>query len=159
MDQLVWYYPQGHEAHAEYGHPERPERVETIVAAMQDAGWWDPYPQVEPYALDREILESVQLEADLVVLSACETGLGREMGGEGMMGLTRAFLYAGARSVMTSLWPVSDVSTAELMGEFYSGLKEGETADGAIQYAQKKFICFDRYSHPFFWAGFTITSD
>ncbi len=70
-----------------------------------------------------EIFEKVRIDADLVTLSACESGLGREMGGEGLIGLTRAFQYAGARSVLASLWKVEDKSTAELMKRFYGYLK------------------------------------
>ena len=67
-----------------------------------------------------EIFERVRIDADLVTLSACETALGKEMGGEGLVGLTRAFQYAGARSVLASLWSVADESTGELMKRFYS---------------------------------------
>ena len=64
----------------------------------------------------------LKLNADLVVLSACQTGLGKLIRGEGMVGLTRAFMYAGTPSVLVSLWSVSDMSTAALMGEFYKNL-------------------------------------
>jgi acetoin utilization deacetylase AcuC-like enzyme len=65
MDQLVWFYPQGHEAHVEYGHPERPERIEAIVASLEDTGWWETYPRVGPDAVDDEILEAVHAPAYL----------------------------------------------------------------------------------------------
>lgn len=77
MEQLVWYYPEGHEAHAEYGHPERPERVETIVAALQDAGWWQAYPQVEPDPVDDFLLEAVHTPAYLRRLKQVGTSGGR----------------------------------------------------------------------------------
>ena len=72
-----------------------------------------------------EIFEQVRLDADLVTLSACETALGAELAGEGLIGLTRAFHYAGARSVLASLWRVADDSTAALMARFYRHLRAG----------------------------------
>src|SRR5262249_49388356 len=83
-----------------------------------------------------EIFESVRLDAELVTLSACETGLGPEAGGEGLISLARAFHYAGARSVLASLWAVSDRSTADLMGRFYASLASGLPKDEALQAAQ-----------------------
>jgi acetoin utilization deacetylase AcuC-like enzyme len=77
MDQLVWYYPQGHEEHAEYGHPERPERVEAVVAAIEKAGWWEPYPQVGPDAVDDEILEAVHTPVYLRQLEQISASGGR----------------------------------------------------------------------------------
>ena len=87
-----------------------------------------------------EIFESLRIGADMVALSACETGLGTEMGGEGLIGLTRAFQYAGARSVLSSLWPVSDESTAELMKGVYSELKQGKPKAEALRLAQLALI-------------------
>jgi CHAT domain-containing protein len=107
-----------------------------------------------------EILEQVRLDADLVTLSACETGLGKEMGGEGLVGLTRAFQYAGARSVLASLWSVSDESTADLMTSFYRYLRAGLTKDVALRTAQIEMIRVKGpNSHPFHWAGFELIGD
>ena len=103
-----------------------------------------------------EIFESVRLDADLVTLSACDTALGREMGGEGLVGLTRAFQYAGARSVLASLWSVADVSTARFMKSFYGHLRSGMTKDEALRAAQVEQV---RESHPFHWAAFQLTGD
>src|SRR6185295_13561132 len=80
-----------------------------------------------------EIFERLRLSADLVTLSACETALGLEAQGEGLLGLTRAFHYAGARTVLSSLWSVSDRSTAELMRRFYAHLGAGEAKDRALE--------------------------
>lgn len=102
-----------------------------------------------------EIFESVRLDADLVTLSACDTALGREMGGEGLVGLTRAFQYAGARSVLASLWSVADVSTARFMKSFYGYLRNGRTKDEALRAAQIE----QAGSHPFHWAAFQLTGD
>ncbi|HSN88017.1 MAG TPA: CHAT domain-containing protein, partial [Thermoanaerobaculia bacterium] len=107
-----------------------------------------------------EIFESVRLEADLVTLSACDTALGREMGGEGLVGLTRAFQYAGARSVVASLLSVSDISTARFMKGFYSYLRSGKSKDEALRAAQIDQIrTSGSSSHPFHWAAFQLTGD
>jgi len=87
-----------------------------------------------------EVFEQVRLDADLVTLSACETALGQELAGEGILGLTRAFQYAGARSVLASLWSVADQSTAELMGRFYGNLNAGMAKDEALRQAQRELI-------------------
>ena len=119
-----------------------------------------------------EIFERLRIDADLVVLSACETGLGKEMGGEGLVGLTRAFEYAGARSVVASLWSVSDETTAALMKLFYGYLEAGKSKDAALRQAQLDLIRgsiavqdpdgratkFDA-SHPFYWAAFQLNGD
>jgi CHAT domain-containing protein len=105
-----------------------------------------------------EILESVRVDADLVTLSACDSGLGQEMGGEGLVGLTRAFQVAGARSVLASLWSVSDASTAELMRRFYLQLAAGRSKDEALRRAQAEMLRADggKWSHPFHWAAFQL---
>jgi len=119
-----------------------------------------------------EIFESVRLDADLVVLSACESALGRELSGEGMIGLTRAFQYAGARSVVASLWDVADQTTAELMARFHYHLAAGLPKDEALQAAQIELIresvrittangqvVETDASAPFFWAAFQLFGD
>jgi CHAT domain-containing protein/Tfp pilus assembly protein PilF len=106
-----------------------------------------------------EILQKVRLDADLVTLSACETGLGREMGGEGLISLSRAFEYAGARSVVASLWEIADRSTGELMLRFYRGLSEGLPKDEALQAAQVAMLHTPGSKHPFHWAAFELSGD
>jgi CHAT domain-containing protein len=106
-----------------------------------------------------EIFESVRLDADLVTLSSCDSALGQEMGGEGLIGLTRAFQYAGARSVLASLWSVSDLSTAELMKHFYGHLHAGKAKDEALQAAQVELIRSPKFSHPYYWAAFQLFGD
>jgi CHAT domain-containing protein/Tfp pilus assembly protein PilF len=106
-----------------------------------------------------EIFESVRLDADLVVLSACETGLGREMGGEGLISLARAFQYAGARSVLASLWEVADRSTPDLMFRFYERLKQGRAKDEALQAAELALLRAPSTKHPFYWAAFELNGD
>jgi CHAT domain-containing protein/tetratricopeptide (TPR) repeat protein len=103
---------------------------------------------------------NLRLNASLVVLSACQTGLGKMIRGEGMVGLTRAFLYAGTPSVVVSLWNVSDFSTSNLMEEFYRNLIENNLAKTkALQKAQLSMIKNEQYAHPFYWAPFILLGD
>lgn len=103
-----------------------------------------------------EIAQELHLDADLVVLSACETGSGQLMGGEGVVGLTRAFLHAGAASVVVSHWGLADRSTAVLMENFYRGLRRGLDKDEALRQAQLEFLADDRRAHPYYWAAFQL---
>jgi CHAT domain-containing protein/Tfp pilus assembly protein PilF len=103
-----------------------------------------------------EVFETVRLDADLVTLSACSTGLGEEMGGEGLLGLTWAFQYAGARSVLASLWEVDDEATATLMTHFYRYLAAGVPKAEALRRAQVALLQKRTTSAPYFWAGFTL---
>jgi len=104
---------------------------------------------------------NLRLGSPLVMLSACETGLGRERRGEGVIGLTRAFMYAGAPTVGVSLWSVADKSTSELMPEFYRRLLAGQGggAPAAMRAAQISMIAGKRYSAPFYWAPFVLVGD
>ena len=123
-----------------------------------------------------EIFESVRTNADLVTLSACETGLGKTVSGEGMIGLVRAFQYAGARNIVASLWRVSDRSTATLMNAFYGELASGARKDEALRAAKLKLLRGTMFAgsqqlraiggivegdvsstaHPFYWAAFQL---
>jgi CHAT domain-containing protein/tetratricopeptide (TPR) repeat protein len=104
---------------------------------------------------------NLKLGAPLVMLSACETGLGREKRGEGVIGLTRAFMYAGAPAVGVSLWSVADKSTAELMTDFYKRYlgKQAVTPAAALRAAQLKMIAGKQNSAPFNWAPFVLVGD
>ena len=102
-----------------------------------------------------EIL-GLKLQADLTVLSACQTGLGREVTGEGVVGLTRAFLYAGSRATVVSLWRVEDESTALLMARFYAHIGRGVPLGVALQRAKAELRADPRFAHPFFWAAFLL---
>jgi len=103
---------------------------------------------------------NLNLSADLVVLSACETGLGKEVRGEGLVGLTRGFMYAGANRVMASLWSVDDVATAELMGRFYQAMEQqGRRPAAALRQAQVAMLKQERWSSPYYWAGFVIQGE
>ncbi|MEN6643102.1 MAG: CHAT domain-containing protein, partial [Armatimonadia bacterium] len=94
------------------------------------------------------------LKARLVTLSACQTALGKTVEGEGMMGLTRAFIYAGAQDVLCTLWPVADESTKALMTAFYENLAQGQAVEEALRGAQTELAAKAETRHPFFWAGF-----
>jgi CHAT domain-containing protein/Flp pilus assembly protein TadD len=103
---------------------------------------------------------NLKLGADLVVLSACQTALGKEIKGEGLIGLTRGFMYAGAESVVASLWQVEDRATAELMKKFYRAmLKENQKPAQALRTAQIEMWREGRWSNPYYWAAFTLQGE
>ncbi|MBL8189862.1 MAG: CHAT domain-containing protein [Acidobacteria bacterium] len=103
---------------------------------------------------------NLNLPAELVVLSACETGIGKDIKGEGLISLTRGFMYAGARRVLVSLWPVDDPATAELMKRFYRGmLKENLTPSVALKKAQIEMQRQARWRSPYYWAGFVLQGE
>jgi len=119
----------------------------------------DNDPEEDGFLQATEIF-NLKLNADMVVLSACQTGLGKLVRGEGMVGLTRAFMYAGTPSVLVSLWSVSDISTATLMGEFYKNLiKNKLSKTEALRRAQLTLMIDEKYSHPFYWAPFVLIGD
>ena len=98
--------------------------------------------------------------SELVVLSACETALGKEVRGEGLVGLSRGFIYAGASSVVASLWKVDDRATNQLMTQFYKGLfEEGLTTSAALRQAKLKVWQQPRYRMPFYWAAFELQGE
>lgn len=103
---------------------------------------------------------SLRAPVDLVVLSACRTGLGKEMRGEGLIGLTRGFMYAGASSVVSSLWKVDDKATAELMKRFYTNmLQRGMTPAAALRAAQNSIRQEPQWQSPYYWAAFTLQGE
>jgi CHAT domain-containing protein len=102
----------------------------------------------------------MELKAELAVLSACQTGLGKLIRGEGMIGLSRSFMYAGVPSVVVSLWSVSDQSTNILMERFYTNLIEkGVSLAEALYLARISMIKDEQFAHPFYWAPFVLTGD
>lgn len=110
------------------------------------------------YARD---LYAMELNADLVVLSACETGIGELRRGEGTVSLAYGFANAGVRSLVTSLWRVSDSETANLMARFYAGLRRGLSKDEALRQAKLGYLAEQKSlrAHPFFWAAFVPQGD
>ncbi len=105
----------------------------------------------------RDIFD-LELEAELVVLSACQTGLG-QLSAEGMIGLSRAFIAAGARSVLVSLWSVSDQATSLLMQVFYRQYLAGDGKAEALQQAVAEVKAQPEYAHPRYWAGFVLVGE
>ncbi|HEV7905824.1 MAG TPA: CHAT domain-containing protein [Pyrinomonadaceae bacterium] len=103
---------------------------------------------------------SLRLPVELVVLSACRTALGQEVRGEGLIGLTRGFMYAGTPRVIASLWKVDDDATAELMRHLYNKmLKDGLAPAAALASAQASMSKQKRWSHPYYWAGFILQGE
>jgi CHAT domain-containing protein/tetratricopeptide (TPR) repeat protein len=134
--------------------PDRPDLTGLVLSLVDERG----APQNGFLPL-RDIY-NMQLSADLVVLSACQTALGTEISGEGLVGLTRAFMYAGAPRVIASLWQVSDAATAELMKHLYAGiLQKGLTPAAALRAAQLDMSRDRRWSSPYFWSGFVLQGD
>lgn len=102
----------------------------------------------------------LHLPVDLVVLSACRTGLGKDVKGEGLIGLTRGFMYAGASSVLASLWKVDDEATSELMKRFYANmLQRGMTPAAALRAAQNSIRSEPQWRSPYYWAAFTLQGE
>jgi len=104
----------------------------------------------------REIY-NLKLNSDLVTLSACQTGLGQFIRGEGIEGINRAFFYAGSSSVLMSLWAVNDQATYQLMERFYTYLRSSESIMNSLRRAKLEMINSDILSHPYYWAGFIVS--
>jgi CHAT domain-containing protein len=103
---------------------------------------------------------NLRLPVELVVLSACQTGLGKEVKGEGLVGLTRGFMYAGASRVVASLWQVNDAATAELMKRFYRRmLQDGMRPAAALRAAQIEMWKKPQWQSPFYWSGFALQGE
>ncbi len=133
----------------------RPE-LSGLVLSLVDRDGGD-----RPGLLTAPDVFNLQLGADLVVLSGCRTALGKEIRGEGLIGLTRAFMYAGVPRVVASLWPVDDRTTAELMKTFYEGILGPQKLPpaAALRRAQARMASDPRWSAPYYWAGFQLQGD
>ncbi|MDT5063167.1 MAG: hypothetical protein QOH63_3626 [Acidobacteriota bacterium] len=133
---------------------ERPELSAIVLSLVDERG----QPQNGFIRLNE--IYNLNLPADLVMLSACQTGLGKEIRGEGLVGLTRGFMYAGAARVGTSLWKVDDAATAALMGRFYQAmLKEGKSSAAALRAAQLDMLKQRRWQSPYYWAAFILQGE
>ena len=103
---------------------------------------------------------NLNLNSEMVVLSACQTALGKDVRGEGLIGLTRGFMYAGAKRVVASLWKVDDAATAEFMKRFYqSVLQKHLSPAAALRRTQNEIRGIPRFRSSYFWAGFTLQGD
>lgn len=114
-------------------------------------------PSAEDEILQMREIFNLKLNSDLVTLSACETGRGQFIRGEGIEGLSRAFFYAGASSVIISLWPVHDQATSQFMERTYSHLRSSNSIMNSLQKTKKEMIASDVLTHPYYWAGFIAT--
>jgi CHAT domain-containing protein len=120
----------------------------------------DPAGRSEDGLLRLQDIYRLNLNADLVVLSGCDTALGRHVRGEGLIGLVDGFLYAGARNLVVSLWQVPDRATGELMRRFYGYvLKEHVPPAEALRRAQRSIAAERRWSDPYFWGAFIVVGD
>ena len=103
---------------------------------------------------------NLDLSSDLVVLSACQTALGKDVRGEGLIGMSRGFLYAGSSRIMASLWKVDDSATAEFMKRFYTNhLQKAMSASKALQQTKNEMKKIKRYQSPYYWSAFTLLGD
>jgi CHAT domain-containing protein/Flp pilus assembly protein TadD len=137
-----------------YVNEARPRFSGLVLSLSPNSSAEKTNPPTEDGLLAAYEIFNLKLNADLVVLSACETGLGKEVKGEGLMSLTRAFMYAGSPSVVVSLWNVNDESAADLMIRFYRHLQAGKTKSEALRQAQLETIRDNGF--PFFWAPFVL---
>jgi CHAT domain-containing protein len=136
----------------ERGRGERPVRSSGAGAGIDADVPSDPY-------LRAGDIVSLRINARLAVLAGCETALGRMTSGEGVLGLTSAFLTAGIPAVLSTLWPVDDEATADLMSAFYDGLAAGETVATALGNAQAAIRARRATAAPFYWAGFVVVGN
>ncbi|HEY7161134.1 MAG TPA: CHAT domain-containing protein, partial [Acidobacteriota bacterium] len=128
---------------------EKPEFSALVLSSDEKGG-------EDGYLTMREVFD-LKLNADLVVLSACKTGLGKEVRGEGVTGISRAFLCAGTPSVLVSLWDVYDRSTADFMASFYKNMEtKNMNKSAALREARLQMIASKKFSHPYYWAPFVL---
>lgn len=137
-----------------YLDSERPEFSALVLSLVDKEGV-----QQSGFLYAYEVF-NLQLNSDVVVLSACETGLGKEIKGEGLVGLTRGFMYAGAPRVVVSLWSVNDRATADLMTRFYRKmLKDNLRPAAALRAAQIEMLKESQWREPYYWAAFALQGE
>lgn len=132
---------------------ERPETTGVVLSGFgEDGSQHDQLVRLQD-------IYGLNLSADLVVLSACETAAGKELRGEGLLSLNNAFIQAGSRSVVSTLWRVDDEASQFFMSRFYESLSDGLTASESLKQAQQALRMEPRFSSPFYWAAFTLHGD
>ena len=137
-----------------YVNTERPELSGIVLTMVKPDGT-----PVDGFLQLHDVF-NLKLSAELTVLSACDTGLGKDVRGEGLIGLTRGLMFAGSRSVVASLWKVDDRATAVLMGHFYKALlQDGMSRAAALRYAKNQLRKDPAWAPPFFWAGFVLQGE
>ena len=136
-------------------NPKHPELSGIVLSLFNEQG-----AEQDGFLRASEVF-NLNLPAEMVVLSGCQTALGKEVRGEGLIGLTRGFMYAGAARVLVSLWEVNDHATSELMGRLYRGMlgKRRLTPAAALREAQASLWREKRWSAPYYWAGFTLQGE
>jgi CHAT domain-containing protein len=135
----------------DFDHPE----LSGIVLSMVDENGKEQDGYVRLYEI-----YNLNLPAELVVLSACQTGVGKQIKGEGLIALTRGFMYAGAARIVASLWKVDDSATAALMAQFYKEMfTNGKKPAAALRAAQKYMSEQRRWQSPYYWAGFVLQGE
>jgi CHAT domain-containing protein/tetratricopeptide (TPR) repeat protein len=130
---------------------DKPARSAIVLSLDQD-------PKEDGFLQMREVF-NLKLKADLVVLSACQTGLGQLIRGEGIEGLSRAFFYAGASSVLLSLWAINDQASYQLLERFYVHLRSANPVMDSLRQAKLELIDSGVLAHPYYWAGFVVAGD
>ena len=132
-----------------------PELSGIVLSMINERGQPD-----DGYLTLRDIY-NLDLPVSLVVISACNTGIGQSVRGEGLIGLTRGFMYAGAQSVVVSLWRVDDQATAELMRHFYTQVNINKLSPAAALRRAKLEMMegHERWRAPYYWAGFVLQGD
>jgi CHAT domain-containing protein len=135
-------------------NPDQPELSGIVLSLVNKDG-----KQIPGYLRLADLFEQ-DYPAELIVLSACETGLGKNVSGEGLVGLTRGLMYAGAARVALSLWQVDDKGTSVLMQEFYKQmLQENKNPSQALRSAQRKLWSNPEWRNPYYWAAFTVQGE
>ena len=129
------------------------------IALAPNPGWTSQFPQEEDFILQMSDVQAANIRARLVVLSCCHSGQGRMLKGEGVVGIARAFLAAGARSVLVALWAIDDEATMVFMKSFYQHLKEGKTASVAVYQSIKCLRESEEFSEMRYWAPFQLIGD
>ena len=139
-----------------YFHPEMP-MSSGVLLSLPDS---DDAPRAADGTLQAwEFASQIRMDADLLVLSACETGRGRLVPGEGLIGLTRAVQIAGARSVVATHWRIDDSSAAQIMVAFHEALRGGAAKDDALRLAMRDVQASNPTREPYYWAGFLLVGD